>query len=755
MNLKAIIMAGGEGARLRPMTMNRPKPMVPLLGRPVMAYTLTLLKNHGVRDVGVTLCYQPKAIRAAFGSGEKNGMHITYFEETCPLGTAGSVAMAREQLKETFFVLSGDGLTDCDLTAAMKCHKEKNALATIVLKRVKVPLPYGVVMTEKNGRIVRFVEKPDWSGVYSNLVNTGIYILEPEVLDEIDKDNCPDFGKDIFPALLRKKAGLYGYEMQGYWCDVGSQEAYLQAQMDLLAGKVQLDFPNGIHARATVQERARLQGHFYIGQDAVVEKGAVIRNSVIGPGCRVEEGAVVDGCCLWERAAMGKKARAKDSVLCDGATVRAAAELSEGCAIGQGSVVGAHARVRPGMKVWPGMAVPSGAVVTENVTAASHGNITWLESGAACRSAMEACRLTTVYGETLPLKKVIVGYLDAPAYAAVACGALADMGVQVLQAGWMTEAMLQENVAETDADGGLLATRNEIVFVNAWGEMLPEGMRRKMAQAWLCGAITERQAEGSICPYEKGKETYLNKTVPERGEKTIPSFTLCCENAQVLKLAMDGMRRMGAGKVRALGERKAVEKIKDGEPVFYLSEDGKEMICSLMGAEIEKTQLDLLCLKMTQESAGAIYDLPDVPRAAAALGKWQCADDSHACRMQRRRMQDGLFRLWTVCAAMAQKPLAAWAMEMPKAHIVCRQVECTEGDKGRILYALCEKAALPYTLSRGMQVRHEKGYATIVPDQCQARVHIVSEAANIETANELCDFYDREIRKALQENADY
>ncbi|MBE5783495.1 MAG: nucleotidyltransferase family protein, partial [Clostridiales bacterium] len=177
--MQAIIMAGGEGVRLRPLTVNFPKPLVPLLGEPVMGYALKLLKNHGILDVGVTLCYQPKKIRSAFGKGEKYGVRLRYYEETSPLGTAGSVRMAKAQINDTFLVLSGDGLTDCDLTRALAFHKEKKALATLVLKRVSVPLPYGVVMTDQESRITRFIEKPTWSRVFSDLVNTGIYILEP------------------------------------------------------------------------------------------------------------------------------------------------------------------------------------------------------------------------------------------------------------------------------------------------------------------------------------------------------------------------------------------------------------------------------------------------------------------------------------------------------------------------------------------------------------------------------------------------
>ena len=228
MSLQAIIMAGGEGIRLRPLTVH-------------MGYAIKLLKAHGITDVGVTLWYQPQKIRRAFHKGERYGVRLKYFEEKEPVGTAGSVKLAQKQLTDTFFVLSGDGLTDCDLTEAMRFHKEKKALATLVLKRVSVPLPYGVVLTDGDSRVTRFIEKPDWKRVFSDLVNTGVYILEPDIFDYIPDTGTPDFGKDIFPALLSGGLPVYGYVTDDYWCDIGDVRAYLGAHVDAMEGRVRLD----------------------------------------------------------------------------------------------------------------------------------------------------------------------------------------------------------------------------------------------------------------------------------------------------------------------------------------------------------------------------------------------------------------------------------------------------------------------------------------------------------------------------------
>lgn len=219
--VKAIIMAGGEGSRLRPLTCGRPKPMVPVLNKPIMTHIINLLKEHGFYDIGVTLQYQPQAIRDYFGNGSEYGVNLQYFVEETPLGTAGSVKNAAGFLDETFVVISGDALTDLDLSRALEFHREQGALATLVLTRVDCPLEYGVVITEKDGKITRFLEKPGWGEVFSDTVNTGIYVLEPDVLDYFAPGRMFDFSKDLFPLLLREKKPLFGLVLSGYWCDIG------------------------------------------------------------------------------------------------------------------------------------------------------------------------------------------------------------------------------------------------------------------------------------------------------------------------------------------------------------------------------------------------------------------------------------------------------------------------------------------------------------------------------------------------------
>ncbi|TMC60775.1 MAG: nucleotidyltransferase family protein, partial [Chloroflexi bacterium] len=218
--MKAVVMAGGSGSRLRPLTVARPKPMVPIVNKPVMEHILTLLKRHGIDDVIVTLQFMAPAIQNYFGEGEAFGVKIRYSIEETPLGTAGSVKLAQEFLDEPFLVISGDAVTDINLTDLIAFHQSKQALATLTLYRVPNPLEYGAVVTDADGRATEFVEKPSWGEVNSDTVNTGIYVLDPAVLERFNPEQVFDFSQDLFPLLLKQGAPLYGYVASGYWCDV-------------------------------------------------------------------------------------------------------------------------------------------------------------------------------------------------------------------------------------------------------------------------------------------------------------------------------------------------------------------------------------------------------------------------------------------------------------------------------------------------------------------------------------------------------
>ena len=254
--MKAIIMAGGEGTRLKPVSGDTPKPLVPLCGRPVMEHIVLLLKKHGITDVCCALKYRPEEIQSYFGSGEKWGVSMQYRIETEALGTAGGVKNCADFYgSEDFLVISGDAICDFDLTHFIAEHEKRQSAVSLALYPHPEPLRYGLALCGKDGCVRSFVEKPDWSRVVTNLVNTGIYILSPEAMNEVPEDEVFDFAKDLFPRLLEEGKKLFGYVADGYWCDIGTPKSYYQCCVDALEDRLTLDKCGGFESAPAEEEQ--------------------------------------------------------------------------------------------------------------------------------------------------------------------------------------------------------------------------------------------------------------------------------------------------------------------------------------------------------------------------------------------------------------------------------------------------------------------------------------------------------------------
>jgi len=374
-------MAGGEGTRLRPLTSNQPKPMVPIVGKPCMEHILELLREHGFEDVVVTVAFLPQAIRSYFGDGTSLGLNIQYSVEESPLGTAGSVRLASDALDETFLVISGDALCDIDLRQIVDFHKEKGAAVTIGLKSVDNPLEFGIVVTDEDGKVERFLEKPSWGQVFSDTINTGIYVLEPEVLKHVPTDRPYDFSKELFPLLLEMGRPIYGYVCEGYWQDIGNLDQYRQANFDALDERVRLNVPGlkirgdvwigegveiddveGVEGPAFIGNYARISPEASVGPYTVLgsattlrERGRISR-TVLDASCYIGRGAVVEGAILGRN--------------CD---IRAHARIHEGVAIGDQVTIGDQSVIYPGVRIYPYKEVDYGAQIFESLIWESRG----------------------------------------------------------------------------------------------------------------------------------------------------------------------------------------------------------------------------------------------------------------------------------------------------------------------------------------------------------------------------------------------
>ncbi len=381
--MKAVVMAGGEGSRLRPLTITRPKPMVPVVNKPIMSHILELLKAHGITDIVVTLQYLPDQIQDFYGNGASLGMNIQYSVEEAPLGTAGSVKHAQALLaaREPFLVISGDALTDFHLNEVVEFHRRKGAKATITLYHVPNPLEYGVVITDGEGRIVQFLEKPSWSEVISDTVNTGIYVLDPSVLEDIPNDRPFDFSKDLFPLMLSRGDPLYGYIASGYWCDVGNLTEYVRACSDLLSGKVRLGelgthIGGGIWTGEGVEiaPDAQLYGPIYLGPEVKIKGGVVIHGpTAIRDYTVVDNRVHVDRSFIWRNCYIGEGAELRGAVVARQSTLKAKTVVFEGVVIGDNCMVGEGAVIHAGVKLWPGKEVEPGATVRSSIIWGSQG----------------------------------------------------------------------------------------------------------------------------------------------------------------------------------------------------------------------------------------------------------------------------------------------------------------------------------------------------------------------------------------------
>jgi mannose-1-phosphate guanylyltransferase/phosphomannomutase len=380
--VKAVVMAGGEGTRLRPLTSNQPKPMVPIVGKPCMEHILELLRRHGLTDVVVTVAFLPQAIRSYFGNGESLGLNIEYSVEESPLGTAGSVRLASGRLDETFLVISGDALCDIDLGEIIAFHKEKGAAVTIGLKSVENPLEFGIVVTDDDGRVERFLEKPSWGQVFSDTINTGIYVLEPEVLRHIPTDRPYDFSKELFPLLLEMGRPIYGYVCDGYWQDIGNLEQYRQANFDALDEKVGLEI-GGLKVRGDVwvgegvevDDVEEVEGPAFIGNYCTISpESSVGPYSVLGPGATVRERGRVSRSIIDASCYIGRSAVVEGAILGRNCDVRSHARVHEGVAIGDQVTLGDQSVIYPGVRIYPYKEVEYGAQIHESLIWESRGS---------------------------------------------------------------------------------------------------------------------------------------------------------------------------------------------------------------------------------------------------------------------------------------------------------------------------------------------------------------------------------------------
>jgi mannose-1-phosphate guanylyltransferase/phosphomannomutase len=503
--MKAVILAGGEGTRLRPLTSNLPKPMMPIANQPMMEHVVRLLAEHGFDDIVVTVAFLANHIRNYFGDGSEFGVRMRYATEEAPLGTAGSVRNAMDELDDTFLVISGDVVTDVDLSTIVKVHRDKDAFASIALKRVENPVEFGIVITRDDGTIERFLEKPTWGEVFSDTINTGIYVLEPAIFDDIPPGEVVDFSGDVFPAVLEQGRKLVGCIVDGYWEDVGTLEAYRTVHDDILDGKVGVGM-SGFEVRegvwmgegADVSPDAVMEGPLLIGENSRVEAGALLRPyTVLGNDVVVKADAQIERSVVHDHVYIGPAVRLRGAVVGNSSDIRDSARIDEGAVIGDECFVGAHAIVNPSVKVYPSKTVEAGALVTSSIVWESKGARTLFgRRGVRGLANVDvtsevAVRLAMAYGTALKKGSVVCTSRDtsrsARALKRAIIAGLNLSGVHVMDLELSTVPLTRFQVRSERAQGGIsvrLAPSDsdsvEIRFMDETGADIDEADQRKI-----------------------------------------------------------------------------------------------------------------------------------------------------------------------------------------------------------------------------------------------------------------------------------
>ncbi|MDQ3941740.1 MAG: sugar phosphate nucleotidyltransferase, partial [Actinomycetota bacterium] len=512
--MKAIIMAGGQGTRLRPLTSNQPKPMIRIANLPCMEHIVNLLGRHGFTDIGVTLQFMPEEIQDYFGDGSDWGVKMRYSIEDAPAGTAGSVKMAEQQLGlrgERLLIISGDALTDCDLTRALEFHEEKGAEVTMVLKSVENPLDFGIVITEQDGRISRFLEKPAWGQVFSDTVNTGIYLLEASVMDEMPdpEEGEYDFSKELFPKLLEQERPLYGFVTDAYWEDIGTLEQYALAQRDVLDGKVRGVRPPGTRLRENIYvgrraqvDDEKLEGPVVIGDNVRVDEGARIGPySVIGSNVAIAAGATVERSILAEGTYVGEGAQLRDTLVGRNSYVQARARILERSSLGDDVIVGEGATIAPDVKVYPHKTIESGANVTQSLIYETMGLRTVFKGGVVSGkfnvdlTPEFVVRLASSFGTTLDPGAVVTLGRDSSRSAQVAkramTAALLGTGINIRDLRAAHAGVVRHDVLAGKSSAGAHVRAGgdpddvEILFFSSDATPMTESEQRSVEKAFV------------------------------------------------------------------------------------------------------------------------------------------------------------------------------------------------------------------------------------------------------------------------------
>ncbi len=809
--MKALIMAGGEGTRLRPLTCNIPKPMVPVMNKPVMEHIINLLKKHNITEIAVTLQYMPKVIQEYFGNGSDFGVEIEYFIEEQPLGTAGSVKNAESFLDDTFIVISGDALTDINLSKAIEFHNKNNALATLVLTKVEVPLEYGVVVTGSNGRISRFLEKPSWSEVFSDTVNTGIYVLHPKVLDYFNKGEKFDFSKDLFPILLREKRALFGYVSEDYWCDIGDLEAYQKCHFDIFDGRVSIDntskelFKNvWVEENVEIGKNVQITGPVLIGKNSCIKDYVEISPyTVVGRENFVGEYSTLKRAVTWSGCNIGRRVSLRGCIIGNKVQIKDGSSLFEYSVAGEQTIIKERAVIKPGIKIWPFKTIENDTELSMNmVWGAKHSKTLFGEKGILGEINVDvipefASRLGASFGALMGNKaKVAISNDEANACNMLRKSFVAGLlsaGLEVFDFGVQFLPITRSAIRFYGLDGGIhlgmvstdYDSKVEIDIMNSSGINVDRGTERKLENIFSREDFyrSETNAIKSVKTVTEYKEYYLRHMVNKMKNRQLkykiiidtPSelfkgiFSPLLEEIgcklNVVNDCFDRPQKINCiiEKVIASGSDLGVLISRNCEKMLLIDEKGRKV-----NDEIFMTLIALITFETNRDTSVVVpISAPSVIDKLAERynGKVVRTKTSQLEIMDKmidninkdKEINDqfilnfdalgGLLKIMDYMKTNELK-LSELLDRIPSFHISKREVACPWDAKGKVIREILqENVNEKVELTEGVKIYKEGGWVLILPDSERAVCKVIGEGYSNEFAESLTDFFSDRVKE--------
>lgn len=771
--MKAVIMAGGEGSRLRPLTCDMPKPLAEVCGKPVIKHITELLESCGVDEASVTLHYLPNMVKEYF-EDIKLRLKLNFVLEEKPLGTAGSVKNAAKNFDEPFIVISGDAMCSFRLDKIMDYHISQKAAVTIAVSNVSDPREYGLVRYDEKGFVTGFSEKPGWEQAVCSTANTGIYIINPEVLELIPDNEKYDFAGDLFPKMLNLSMPIAAYRADGYWCDIGDIGEYLRCQRDVLelrAGNLsELKLAQGIYSKGVLSQTAyHIIPPVYIGEKVEIGSGAVIGpHSVIGDGCCIGENSKIRGSVLLDNVYIGNNCTINSALVCRNSSVKSEAQMYEGSVLGFGSILGRGAVLDKNVLVWPEKNIGEYTCVKENVKEKNIRRELFDDSGVYGISGVEltaesCARLGSAIGSVSAGERVGIAcddlHLAKSIKTAVSAG-LMFCGSHIWSFEGAFEAQLDFFTSFCGLEMGIYVSDNGIRLKGKGGLPIKRSVQREIEKRFSkgdfirCTGIKSRgAADMSSIQMIYHRELCRQASC---GLEDI-SVTVNSENETIERTMEECLEKLGAQKGDGL--------------VFKIDKSGRSVeLFDKYAGKVSYENLLAICCAGEAEKGNDIslpFDAPEfLDEVALTYGVkvyryLDCSgndndDDAHRITLKQIWVRDALFLIVKILSQMKEKQclISDLLNSFPDVYVEKRTVKI-QIKPSELANAFSNSDSLFNYEREGFSLRENNGVVRVIPSRIGDRIRIISESNTQETAKEFCDKIENILKGVSLDNAYY